>query len=166
MSIKYGELLLFKPQNVCKRSGRIKVLSNTNKVEDGNENKGADPLRGKKSVTPSGVSTALARSSLIFRNAVRSQEIPDVFLEKAPVTASSQRPRRCYRALVAFVFLRSSCWRFYVLSRRFHCIFTALTLRALRCHGVRTALSRRLHCTVGVTSQKSMQISGTVAIGI
>ena len=35
MSIKYGEPLLFKPQNVCKRSGRIKVLSNTNKVEDG-----------------------------------------------------------------------------------------------------------------------------------
>ena len=37
MSIKYGEPLLFKPQNVCKRSGRIKVLSMTNKVEDGLE---------------------------------------------------------------------------------------------------------------------------------
>ena len=35
MSIKYGEPLLFKPQNVCKRSGRTKVLSITNKVEDG-----------------------------------------------------------------------------------------------------------------------------------
>ena len=34
MGIKYGEPLLFKPQNVCKRSGRIKVLSITNKVED------------------------------------------------------------------------------------------------------------------------------------
>ena len=34
MSIKYGEPFLFKPQNVCKRSGRIKVLSITNKVED------------------------------------------------------------------------------------------------------------------------------------
>ena len=34
MSIKYEEPLLFKPQNVCKRSGRIKVLSITNKVED------------------------------------------------------------------------------------------------------------------------------------
>ena len=32
--MKYGEPLLFKPQNVCKRSGRIKVLSITNKVED------------------------------------------------------------------------------------------------------------------------------------
>ena len=41
-------------------------------------------------VTPSGVSTALARCSLIFRNTVRSQEIPDAFLEKAPATASSQ----------------------------------------------------------------------------
>ena len=56
----------------------------------------------KRPVTPSGVSTALAGSSLIFRNAVRSQDIPDVFLEKAPVTASSQRPRRFYGALVAF----------------------------------------------------------------
>ena len=27
---------------------------------------------------------------LIFRNAVRSQEIPDAFLEKGPATASSQ----------------------------------------------------------------------------
>ena len=35
MSVKYGEPLLFKPQNVCKQSGRIKVLSVTNKVEDG-----------------------------------------------------------------------------------------------------------------------------------
>ena len=121
----------------------------------------------KTPVTPSGVSTALARSSLIFRNTVRSQEIPDVFLEKAPVAASSERPRRCYGALVAFIaFLRSSCWRFYALSGRFHCAFTALTLRALRCHGVRTALSRCLHCAVGVTSQKSMHISGTVAIRI
>ena len=43
-------------------------------------------------------------------------------------------------------FLRSSYWRFYALSRRVHCAFTALTLRALCCHGVRTVLSRRLHC--------------------
>ena len=34
MSIKYGEPLLFKHQNVCKQSGRIKVLSITNKVKD------------------------------------------------------------------------------------------------------------------------------------
>ena len=46
------------------------------------------------------------------------------------------------------------------------CAFTALTLRALRCHGVRTVLSRHLHCADGVTSKKSMQISGTVAIRI
>ena len=41
---------------------------------------------------------------------------------------------------------------------------TALTLRALPCHGVSTALSRRLHCAEGVTSKNSMQMSGTVAI--
>ena len=46
--------------------------------------------QNKRPVTPSGVSTALARCSLIFRNAVRSQEIPDAVLEKAPATASSQ----------------------------------------------------------------------------
>ena len=44
----------------------------------------------KRPVTPSGVSTALAQCSLIFRNAVRSQEIPDAFLEKGPATAFSQ----------------------------------------------------------------------------
>ena len=47
-------------------------------------------MLSKRPVTPSSVSTALARCSLIFRNAVRSQEIPDGFLEKAPATASSQ----------------------------------------------------------------------------
>ena len=46
----------------------------------------------KRPVTPSGVSTALARCSLIFRSTVRAQAIFDVFLEKAPVTASSRRP--------------------------------------------------------------------------
>ena len=54
------------------------------------QNKGADQLCSKRPVTPSGVSTALARCSLIFRNTVRSQEIPDAFLEKVPATASSQ----------------------------------------------------------------------------
>ena len=44
-----------------------------------------------------------------------------------------------------------------------HCTFMALTLQALYCHGVRTVLSRRLHCADGMTS-KSM--SGTVAIRI
>ena len=55
-------------------------------------------------------------------------------------------------------FLRSSYWRFYALSRRVHCAFTALTLRALCCHGVRTVLSRRLHCADGVASQKYVNI--------
>ena len=86
---------------------------------------------------------------------MRLQEIPDVFLEKAPVMASSQRPRRCYGALVAFYrvpteFLLAILCALTTLSLRFH---AALTLRALRCHGVRTAISRRLHCAVGVTSQ-------------
>ena len=55
-------------------------------------------------------------------------------------------------------FLRSSCWRFYLLSRRVHCAFTVLTLRALCCHGVRTVLSRRLHCADGVASKKYANI--------
>ena len=72
---------------------------------------------------------------------MRSQEIRDVFLEKVPATASSQRPRCCYGVLVGD-------------SLRSHDTFTALTLLALRCHGVRTVLSRRLHCADGVASQK------------
>ena len=97
-------------------------------------------------VTPSGVSTALARSSLIFRNAVRSQEIPDVFLEKAPVTASSQRPKRCYGALVAFhrvptEFLLAILCALTTLSRRSHCMHCAVTAFALRFHGICTALT-------------------------
>ena len=63
-------------------------------------------------------------------------------------------------------FLQSFCWRFYALSRHYHCTFTALTLRALRCHGILTACSRCLHCADGVTSQKSIQISGTGAFRI
>ena len=86
---------------------------------------------------------------------MRSQEIPDVFLEKAPATASSQRPRRCYGALVASYRVPTEfLLAIYALSRRVHCAFTALTLRALCCHGVRTVLSRRLHCADGVASQK------------
>ena len=71
---------------------------------------------------------------------MKAQKISDVFLEKAPVTASSQRPRRCYGALV----------RFYRVPTEFLlailCALTARTLCALSFHGVRTALSRRLHC--------------------
>ena len=103
---------------------------------------------GKRPVTPSGVSTALAGSSLIFRNTVRSQEIPDVFLKKAPVTASSHRPRSCYGALVAFYrvptefFLAILC-ALTTLSPRFHgahCLHCTVTAFVLRFHGVCTAL--------------------------
>ena len=109
----------------------------------------------KTPVTPSGVSTALSRSSLIFRNAVRSQEISNVFLKKR----LPRRPRSVQGVATELLwrpiaFLRSSCWRFYALSRRVHCAFTVLTLRALCCHGVRTVLSRRLHYADGVASQK------------
>ena len=98
---------------------------------------------------------------------MRSQEIPDVFLKmrlsRRPHSDQDVATELLWRSTA---FLRSSSWRFYALPRRFHCAFTALTLRALRCHGVRTALSRRLHCADGVTSKKSMQISGTVTIRI
>ena len=103
-------------------------------------------------VTPSGVSTASARSSLIFRNAVRSQEIPDVFLEKAPAKASSQRPRRCYGALMASYRVPTEfLWRFYALSRRVHCAFSALTALSRRSHCAFTAFAS---CADGVASQK------------
>ena len=71
---------------------------------------------------------------------MRAQEISDVFLEKAPVTASSLRPRRCYGALVAFNRVPTE----FLLA--ILCALTARTLCALRFHGVRTVLSRRLHC--------------------
>ena len=109
------------------------------------ENKDADQLRGKRPVTPSGVSTASAQSSLIFRNALRSEEIPDVFLEKAPVTASSLRPRRCYGALVAFYrvpteFLLAIQCALTTLSRRSHCVHFAVTAFAPRFHSICMAL--------------------------
>ena len=88
---------------------------------------------------------------------MRLQEIPDVFLEKAPVTASSHS----LMVSATKALLRSSCG---VLSRsygvlvgdsmRSHGAFKVLTFRAPRCHGVRTALSRRLHCADVVTSKK------------
>ena len=88
----------------------------------------------------------VARSSLIFRNAVRSLEIADVFLKKAPVMASSQRPRRCYGALVAFYrvpteFLLAILCTLMTLSQRSHCVHCAVTAFALRFHGVCTALT-------------------------
>ena len=86
---------------------------------------------------------------------MRSQENPDIFLEKGPFTASLQRPMRCYGALVAFYrvpteFLLAILCALTTLSLRFHGAFTALTLHALRFHGVRTALSRHLHCADGM----------------
>ena len=81
---------------------------------------------------------------------MREQEIPDVFLKKAPVTASSQRPRRCYGALVTFYrvsteffvgdYMRSHGVHIVctALSRRSHCAFMTFTLRF---HGVCTALT-------------------------
>ena len=79
---------------------------------------------------------------------MRSQEIPDVFLEKVPATASPQRPRRCYGVLVAsyrvptefllatLCALKTRSLRFYgahiactAMSRRSHCAFTAFALR-------------------------------------
>ena len=45
-------------------------------------------------------------------------------------------------------FLRSSCWRFYALSRRVHCALTTPSLRSHGAHIACTVLSRRLHCAV------------------
>ena len=71
---------------------------------------------------------------------MRSQEIPDVFLEKAPATASSQRPRCCYGALVA---------SYRVPTEFLLAILCALTTRSLRFHGAHTVCtvpSSRSHC--------------------
>ena len=90
---------------------------------------------------------------------MRSQEIFDVFLEKAPATASSQRPRRCYGALMASYRVPTEfLWRFYARSRRVHCAFTALTLRALHCHSVRTVLSRHLQVALTAWHLKNYAI--------
>ena len=83
---------------------------------------------------------------------MRSQENPDIFLEKGSVTASLQQPKRCYGALVAFYrvpteFLLAILCALMTLSLRFHgahhacsCAFTASA----------SVLSRRLHCADGV----------------
>ena len=71
---------------------------------------------------------------------MRAQEIPDVFLEKVLVTASSQRTSRCYGALVTFYRVPTE----FLLA--ILCALMARTLCVLRFHGVRTELSRRLHC--------------------
>ena len=77
---------------------------------------------------------------------MRLQEIPDVFLEKGPVTACSQPLRRCYGALVAFYrvptkFLMAILCALTTLSRCSHCVHCAVTAFTLRFHGVCTALT-------------------------
>ena len=71
---------------------------------------------------------------------MRSQENPDVFLENAPVTASSQRPRRCYGALVAFYRVPTE----FLLA--ILCTLTTLSLRFHGAHIACTALSLHSHC--------------------
>ena len=98
----------------------------------------------KTHVTPSRVSTALVRSSLILRSAMRSQENPDIFREKEPVTASWQRPRRCYGAGMAF-------YRFLTeFLLEIICALTTLSLRFHGAHNACSALSRHSHCADGV----------------
>ena len=67
---------------------------------------------------------------------MRSQEIPDVFLEKAPVTAYSQQPRRCCGALVAF----------YRVPKKFLLAILHLSHRFHDAHIACTALSWRSYC--------------------
>ena len=75
---------------------------------------------------------------------MRSEEIPDVFLEKAPATASSRRPRRCYGALVASYRVPTE----FLLA--IQCALTTLSLRFHGTHSACTALSRRSHCAFTV----------------
>ena len=68
------------------------------------------------------------------------------FIEKVPATASSQRPRRCYGALVASYrvpteFLLAILCALTTLSRRSHCMHCAVTAFALCFHGVCTGLT-------------------------
>ena len=75
---------------------------------------------------------------------MRSQENPDIFLERGPVTASWQRPRRCNGARMAF---------YRVLTEFLLEIICALTTLSLHFHGAHnacTALSQCSHCADGV----------------
>ena len=94
--------------------------------------------------TPSHVSTALAQSCLIFQSAARSQENPDIFREKGPVTASLQQPWRFYEARMAF---------YHVPTEFFLAILCALTTPSRHFHGAHnasTVLSRCVHCADGM----------------
>ena len=78
---------------------------------------------------------------------MRSQEIADVFLlKRLPWRPHSNQGVATELLWRPIVFLRSSCWRFYALSRRFHgahsqCVHCAVTAFALCFHGVCTALT-------------------------
>ena len=73
---------------------------------------------------------------------MRSQENTDIFREKClsrrPDSNQGVATELAWRSIA---FLRSSCWRFSALSRRFLCAFTALKIHALHFHGVCTALT-------------------------
>ena len=80
---------------------------------------------------PSRVSTTLERSSLIFQSAVRSQEKPDIFREKRPV--SDHGVATFYRVTTKFLLT-------------FLCVPMTLSLRSQCVHSAFTAL----HCADGV----------------
>ena len=65
---------------------------------------------------------------------MRSQEIPDIFCEKGPVIASSHRPSS-----------DGARMEFYRIPTEFLlailCAFTALTMRTLCFHGIRTVMT-------------------------
>ena len=93
-------------------------------------------------VTPSRVSTALARSCLNFQSAVRSSYFSWKGAYHGVLRASLQRQWRCYRARMSFCRVPTE------LS-----IICALTTLSLRFHSARnacTAISRCPHCADGV----------------
>ena len=63
---------------------------------------------------------------------MRTQENRDIFREKVSVTASLQRPRRCYGALMA-------CYRVPTLFMVE--ILCVLTVRSMRAHGAHIAVT-------------------------
>ena len=82
---------------------------------------------------------ALARSCLIFGASWDRKKTLIFFVKKGlsrrPDSDQGVATELAWRSIA---FLRSSCWRFSALSRRFHCAFT---MHALHFHGVRTALT-------------------------
>ena len=98
----------------------------------------------KAPVTPSRVSSALARSCLILRSDVRSQEIPDIFREKMAcqgvVTATKALLRSSHEILsCTYGVLVGDSLRSYFISLRFP-----------GAHNACIALLRRSHCAGGV----------------